>query len=114
MPVFHNVSCYYVIFFDRFCFLMIRLSFTPTRDTRYTFRVNKKYPFCLLLSHSFILFTFFNIFNIIADCLKKLQQTMTTHSISWSFYYFIKFLFGLGGFMDTTGLYKEVFGGLTP
>ena len=36
---------------------------------------------------------FFNIFKIIKNCLKKFQQTMTTHSVSWSFSYFIKFLY---------------------
>ena len=41
----------------------------------------------------YILFTFFNIFKIIKNCLKKFQQTMTTHSVSWSFSYFIKFLY---------------------
>ena len=41
----------------------------------------------------YILFTFFNVFDIKAECLKEFQQTTTTHSISWSFYYFIKFLY---------------------
>ena len=38
----NSISRYYIVVFDGFCLLMIKLSFTTARDTRYTFGINTK------------------------------------------------------------------------